>query len=263
MTETNTTVEFFPGPDPDIVTPIPVPIRSITKIYPDRTSKAWLGEDILSIPRRSSHGPWLSVVVVDLPSLPEGDGYIRVSTNGEVTYPRFAATPNTTDLPFTILPGSGAPNPFNYSLIDGVSETGNLGLLAPYAQVVVKPPVPAEGDATSVSYGAIEMNMTIPLRSLDGSPIVDDGIAVVLDDQPQNLFNQTQLLWSRNGDSFTIMLVSPKGMYSHEGRVSIVPRRGPNYPYVLDGTPVLDLITYYDLDGGLSSGPIPSVLTID
>lgn len=263
MTAANTTVEFYPGPDPDLVTPIPVPVRSVVKIYPDRTSKAWLGEDMLSIPRRSSHGGWLSVVVVDLPSLPEGDGFIRVSTNGEVTYPRFAATPNATDLPFTILPGSGKPNPFDYAVIDGENMAGNLGLLAPYAQVIVKPPVPAEGEATSVSYGAIEMNMTIPLRSLDGSPIVDDGIAVVLDDQPQNLLNQTQLLWSRTGDSFTIMLVSPKGMYSHEARVSIVPRRGPDYPYVLDGTPILNLITYFDLEGALSSGPIPTVTTID
>ena len=113
MNKANTTVDFYPGPDPDIVTPIPIPIRTIVKIYPDRTSKAWLGEDVLSIPRRSSHGGWLSVVIVDLPSLPEGDGFIRVSTNGEVTYPRFAATPNATDLPFTILPGSGTPNPFD------------------------------------------------------------------------------------------------------------------------------------------------------
>lgn len=259
MTVANTTVEFFPGPDPDLVTPIQIPIRSIARIYPDKTSKAWLGEDVLVIPRRSSHGGWLAVVIVDLPPLPEGDGFIRISTNSEVTYPRFSATPNGTDLPFTVLPGSGTPNAFDYAAIDGASEAGDLGKLAALPQVIVKPPVPAEGSATSVSYGAIEMNMTVSLSSRDGLPVVDDGIAVLLDDQPQNVLNQTQLLWSRNGDNFTIMMVSPIGMYSHEARVSIVPRGGPEYPYDINGTPTLNSITYFDLNGTLASGPIPTV----
>lgn len=261
MTVNNTTVEFFPGPDPAAVTPIPVPIRSIARIYPDRTSKAWLSEDVLSIPRRSSHGGWLAIVVVDLPTLPEGAGFMRVSTNSEVSYPRFAATPNGTDLPFTVLPGSGTSNPLNYAVIDGTSEGGDLTKLDALPQVIIKPPVPAEGTATSVSYGAVEMDIALQLSSRDGSPVVDDGIAVVLDDQPQNLINQTQLIWSRSGDNFKVILVSPKGMYSHETRVSIVPRGGPEYPYDINGTPMLNSITYFDLNGALTSGPIPTLST--
>lgn len=107
MNSSNTTVEFFPfGTNPNTDPGIPVPVREIVKMYPDKTSHAWLGGDPRKIPRRSSHGGWLSVVVVDLPgTLPTGNGVIRVSTTA--SYPRFSATPNGFDIPFKVLPGMG------------------------------------------------------------------------------------------------------------------------------------------------------------
>lgn len=254
MTAGNTLVEFFPGNDPATVSPILVPVRSIVKVYPDKSSNAWLG--VTGIAPRSGHGNWLNVVVVDLPDLPVGSGIIRVTTDGEVTYPRFSASPNGTDIPMEILPGNGSANPFDYYSLDGVSEPGDLWRLEQLPQVVIKPPVAAEGDAESVHYGAIMFNITVPMTSLDGSPVMDEGIAVILDDQPQNLTKQVNLFWRRDGNDFTISLISPLGMASYQSRVSIVPKF-PDFPYKIIDVPVLNSVIYYDLNGSPTTGPLP------
>lgn len=262
MTKTNTTVEFYPGPDPSVAVPTPVPIRSVVKVKPDRTSAAWLSNGTKKISRRSAHGGWLSVVIVDLPdTLPSGVGVIRVTTNGEVVYPRLSATANGTDISMTILPGLGSANPFDYAAVQGSSVPGDLLKLESLPQAIIKPPVPVEGQEEVTSYGAVEISITAPIISADSSPVLDEGIAVVLDDQPQNIDNQTSLLWSRNGDDFNIMLVSPKGLYSYQTRFSIVPRF-PDFLYKINGTPLLNSITYYDLNGVVVAGPTPDITTI-
>jgi len=266
MTANNTTVEFFPGTDPAVVTPVPVAIRSIVKLYPDKTSSAWLDEG--QIAARSSHGGWLSVVVVDLPQgLPEGDGVIQVRTNGEVTYPRFAATANGTDILMQILPGTGKSSTLDYYSLDGVSNPGDLTQAEALPQVIIKPPVPAEGQALSTAYGAVEINVTVPIIALDGSVVDDAGIAVVLDDQPQTITRQASMIWKRNGDNFSIMLVSPLGMYSFQSRVSIVPRT-KDFLYILDSNnpPQLNSVTYYDLNGvpdTTGTTPVPTLTVIN
>ena len=58
------------------------------------------------------------------------------------------------------------------------------------------------------------------------------------------------------------MLVSPLGMYSYQSRVSIVPKF-PDYLYQINGTPVLNLITYYDLNGVPVTGPLPDVVLVN
>ncbi|HED13617.1 MAG TPA: hypothetical protein ENI62_08190 [Gammaproteobacteria bacterium] len=251
MTTSNTTVEFFaPGVDPDLNPELgtPVPVRNVLRLLPDKTSHAWLARST-SIPRRSSHGAWLSIVVADLPTgLPEGSGTIRVATTSAVAYPRFAATPNGLNIPITILPGTGSPSSFDYSTIDGTSTPGDLTEAESLPHAVIKPEVLPEGSAESESYGAIELDVTVPISNLGGGTVVDRGIAVILDDQPQNISNQTNLIWKRNGNNFNIMLVSPVGMYSYEARISIVPKF-PEYYYQISGTPVLNSITYYDLNG--------------
>ena len=254
MTTSNTTVDFFSDASPTV--PISVPVRSIFNLTPDKTSTAWLNDSPV-LARRSSHGAWQSVVVVDLPDLPEGSGFFRVSTDSvEVAFPNLATTPNSTDIAITILPGTGSPSTFGYSAIEGSSESGALSKLEPLPQVVVIPPVPAEGTADSVTYGAIEMDLTVPISDLLGGSVQDEGIAVILDDQPQNVFNQTQLIWKRTNDDYNIMLVSPKGMYSYEARVSIVPRLAVPYLYQFSGTPRINSVTYYDMNGEPTSGPV-------
>lgn len=173
-------------------------------------------------------------------------------------FSRFAATPDATDIGLTILAGTGSPATFNYSTIDGTDETGDLSKFRELPNVTIKPPVPVEGQANLVSYGAIEMDLTVPISDLYGGAVYDDGIAVILDPQPQNLINQTQLIWKRNGNNFKIMLLSPKGMYSYESRVSIVPRF-PDFFYGVSATPVLNSVVYYDINGQLDSGPMPTL----
>ena len=186
---------------------------------------------------------------------------MRVTSNGEVLYPNLATTPNGTDIAINILPvaaGTGSAATFDYSAIEGSGEPGNLGKLKSMPHVVVMPPVPEEGTAYNVRYGAIEIDLSVPIINVIGGQVLDDGIAVMLDDQPQNTFNQTQLIWSRIDDSFHVMLVSPKGMYSHEARFYIVPR-AIDYFYALNGAPSITNVNYYDLDGVLTSGPVLTV----
>ena len=262
MTAENTTVDFYSNASPS--NPISVPVRSVLKIYPDKTSAAWLN-DTPPVSRRSSHGAWLSVIVVDLPSLPDGDGFMRVTSGVDVVYPNLAATPDGLDIPITILPGTGSANPFNFAAIDGDNQDSDLSKLDPMPQAIIRPAVPPEGTATTYSYGAIEMSLTVDINDFAGDPALDQDIAVVLDDQPQNTFNQTQLIWKRDGDNMKIMLISPKGMYGHEARVSITPLgrtvNGLNV-YGIVGMPTLDSISYYNLNGELSSDPLPPLPTI-
>ena len=259
----NTVMEFLPDPVNDPTNSIPITIRAIVKLKPGETSRAWLN-DSTGIPRRSSHGPWLTLVVADTPTnLPVGTtGVFRITTSPDVAYPRYAATPNQQDFAVTVIAGTGSPDPLMYRDTDVTPPiAGNLAKVGDLFQVIVKPEVPAEGQAEAVRFGAIEMHMTIQIDDLDGGTVQDDGIAVVLDDQPQNILNQTHLIWKRNGNNFDIALISPKGMFGHEARVSIVPR-WPDYLYGVVGTPTLDSITYYDLDGNLHPGPLPAFPTV-
>ena len=270
MTDSNTTVTFYAaGEDPDVDPGTPIDIRSVVKLLPDKASVAWLKSGD-GISRRSSHGPWLTVLVVDLPETllggTGGDGTIRVTPSlsttpgdGGVVYPRLAASPNGLDIPILVLPGTGSPNPFDYAVTGGSAVEGDLLLIESLPYAVVKPEVLAEGTEQSEASGAIELDVTVPITNLQGGAVLDEGIAVILDYQPQNINNQTNLIWKRSGDNFNIMMVSPVGMYSYEARVSIVPKF-PEYLYEISGAPILNSITYYDLNGNLdTSAPAATI----
>lgn len=66
MNASNTTVNYYSDLDPG--TAIPVPVREVVKIYPDKLSRAWLSSDSESFSKRSSHGGWLSLLVLNLPT---------------------------------------------------------------------------------------------------------------------------------------------------------------------------------------------------
>ncbi len=260
MDKATTTVAYFPDSDP--VNPIDLTsnVTGLFKLYPDPASYTWLQSNATAIAGRSGHGPWLVVMSIDLPTgLPVGTGSVRVTPNAETTYPRFVSPVNLTDIALEILPGTGSPHPFEYVGFSGSLANASLARLQPRKQVIVKPPVLAEGSQNAESYGAVEIVLNIQLTSDDGSPIVDEGIAVYVDPQPSHVNSQLQMFWSRNGDVYTIRLVSPKGLYQHEIRTSISPKF-PSYLYTITGTPSLQSITYYDLNGNLTTGGIPNIV---
>lgn len=253
-------VMYYSDSDPTNPIDITSGVTALFKMYPDQTSFAWLESDAFIVGPRGGHGPWTYVMTLNLPlGLPVNTGHIEITSNPGATYPRYATKPDAIDIALEILPGTGTPSTFDYATFSGDTEPGRLNRLKGRPQVVVKPPVLPEGEGYLSSYGAVEMEVNIPITSNDGSPVVDDGIAVVLDPQPDNIFTQTQLLWKRDNDDFKIMLVSPKGLYQHQVRVSVVPLF-PNYPYLISGTPTLTSIKYFDLNGRPAGGATPSVV---
>jgi hypothetical protein len=260
LDKNTTVVMYYSDSAPSSPIDISAGVRELFKMYPDQTSYAWLESDAFIVGPRGGHGPWTSVMVIDLPlGLPLGTGHIEIISNPGAVYPRFATRPDSINIALEILEGTGTPNTFDYATFSGATETGRLQRLTGRPQVVVKPPVLPEGEGYLVSYGAVEMVLNIPITSTDGSPVIDDGIAVVLDPQPDNIFSQTQMFWSRNNNDFKISLISPIGLYQHQVRISVVPLL-PNYPYEISGTPTLTSIDYYDLNGAITAGNIPAVV---
>src|SRR3990170_5091445 len=82
MTKSNITVEYFSDSAPSTPIDLTAYIAGLFKLYPDKSSRAWLKEAD-SIPGRSSHGPWMTVLAVNLPDqasgiLPVGPGHVKV-----------------------------------------------------------------------------------------------------------------------------------------------------------------------------------------
>ncbi len=263
MTTSNTTVVYVPDSDPLNPIDITSNIRAITKIYPDKTSTAWLGKVGVysdAIPSASGHGGWQSVIVLDLPSsLPVGQGKIEVSTGAGVTYPASSKTVNGVEVNMEILAGPGQSNPFSYFPYSWSTSPipGDLSLLEPGTQALIKMPSP-QGSGGG-QYGAIQIKVNAPTTDGSGGSVSTGSIRVVSDDQPTNLISQRQTSWIRDGDLFTVNIVSPNAKLTYpEARFSIVLKGNG----LFTGTPVIESVIYYDADGYVTTGPIPTVLVI-
>jgi hypothetical protein len=264
MTVSNTTAQYVPDSDPFNPVDLSANIRSIFKMYPDRTSPAWLTDVFVDgIPRDTGHGAWLTVVAIDLPdTLLPGTGNVQMTTTAAIGS---TATPiDGLDIPLEILPGIGQPARFPYDVL-GARRNGNLAKLEPLPQVVVRPPI---GGLTP-TYGAVELKLNVPLINIDGTPAPDAGFTVVSDDMGRDQLNsQLQTSWARNGDEITIIFVSPIGtMKAWEARISVVVFPNANTILGIPGTiidtskppPSFVSIKYYDVDGNLTTGPSPAV----
>ena len=123
-TPSNLTVQYYSNSNPSVAINLSPYIRSVFNITPDRTSAAWTTAFADEIPKGSGHGPWQTVIAVDLPStgLPEGPGNLRVALGAGVAVPNTAHTPEGVDMSLTILPGTGTKNPFKYLMLPGTTS---------------------------------------------------------------------------------------------------------------------------------------------
>ena len=255
MTKANTTATFV---SPDLANPVNLPIRSIIKLRADNTSFVGTFDAMTSyLSSQSSHAPWLTIIVIDLPTgLPVGAANINVTTLGQYNV---GANVNSVPIGIEILSGTGSPNPFNYTSYGTGSEAGDLTDLESLPQVVVKPPlVSAYGGATFV--GAV-IKVTAPSHiKSTGLQIPDGYIRVIADDMSnQNSDKQLQMFWTRSGDDYTVNFVSNGGTSYAQTRFSIVLYPSPDYEFVPGSTPMITSITYYDANGNAISGlPLPS-----
>jgi len=265
MTKANTTAQYVPNSDS--ANPINLPIRAIVRIRPDNTS--FVGTFHFSasyISANESHSPWLSIIILDLPSgLPVGAGKVNVTTSAVFN---FVTNVNEIPISLEIIDGVGVRNPFSYMSNFGQSG-GDLTYVEPMKQLVVRTPkVPFNSPFYNNRYGAVEIKLNAVIQRFGGgSGVVSDFyFRVVQDDMYMaNAKSQTNMNWSRTGDEFTVNFTSPVGMGFFEPRFSIVANTLNGYEVAASPLPSLTSVTYYDLNGNvvLTDSPTVSDFTID
>ncbi len=278
LTRAGTTVEFVSDSDPGTTYDLTNNIRALFRLYADKTSSAIVDQPGSWLPDMTGHEPWMNVMMLDLPGgLPPGTGKITVTPNSEAQFPLQEPPP---EMDIEIIAGTGKPNSFSYWQTFGGPRIGDLSRLEPKPQVVVRPPVPPgpwgfQGCGTS-RFGAVEVNLNIPtaLIASDGTtslgPVPDDQIRLLVEDlrgEPTGsgilTTSQVQMFWTRTGDDFRVMFISPTGMTKCETRFAMILVRinltgnDPQFSQAI--SPTLTSIDYYDLDGFLTTGPTPAV----
>ncbi|VAW53357.1 hypothetical protein MNBD_GAMMA06-386 [hydrothermal vent metagenome] len=257
MTTSNTTVKFVSdeattfGDEYDLTSNI----RVITKIYPDKTSAAWMTSNAAGIPPASGHGSWQSIIVLDLASaIPVGMGHFVITTSAYTGNSLVMTSISDTPVAIEILPGVGSANNFSYKFFGNVA--GDLSMLKPGNQAIV---ANAANGGAQLIYGAINVVVNAAILDGEGSNLPDSDILIVPDDQPIDAFSQKQLSWSRTGDEISIHIISPVGKLSEiQARASIVIPEDASFTI----PPTITSITYYDINGDVVAGPMPSIQQI-
>ncbi|HHO68831.1 MAG TPA: hypothetical protein ENK12_07355 [Gammaproteobacteria bacterium] len=244
MNKGNTSATFTPGGGGSAV---PLPIRSIFKLYPDKTSAAWLDSGALGVENDTGHGPWTTIVALDLPTtLPTGPGAVQITT-GAVYPPPPARNINDTTLTLEILPGSGSPAPFTYELAANLPVAGDLTQLEPGRRLVVKPVFTGTGTTT---YGAIEVRINIPFLDQIGA----DNVRVVIDDKIEltSSSRRIQYTWSVQGTDLVVFFISPTGGLDYsQAHFSIISANIMSLidAALLDVNTLSPVATYFDVNG--------------
>jgi len=265
MTKANTTAQYVS--DSDSANPINLPIRAIVRIRPDNTS--FVGTFHFSasyISANESHSPWLSIIILDLPSgLPVGTGKVNVTTSAVFN---FVTNVNEIPISLEVIDGVGARNPFSYMSNFGQSA-GDLTHIEPMKQLVVRTPkVSQNSPFYNNRYGAVEIKLNAIVQKIGGGTgvVSDFYFRVVQDDMYMaNTRSQTSMSWSRTGDEFTVNFTSPVGMGFFEPRFSIIANTLTGYEVAASPQPSLTSVTYYDLNGNVVFTDTPTVsdFTID
>lgn len=267
MSRQNILVEYYPDSEPSTPYDITPGLRSVFKLYPDKASKLMLFDDspffpVDRIARDTGHAAWLTVITLDLPTLPVGTGVIKVTpTSPSIIYGGPSENIENVDIALEILPGSGLADDFGFIPIAFSGPiTRTLSDLEPAPQLIVTPPLLDQSSGGDTRYGAIEMKITIPWLTESSLPAPNKDIFVILDPKNKmNLRTQLSLQWKRVGDEFTIMQISPKGMLLLQSKFSVVARPTSTLNSANVG---ISSIKFYDLDGFEVTGPLSTEYTL-
>jgi len=268
----NTIVEWTPwgvadcsDPAGDLsATPVPITVRGRFNLYPEQTSPAWLQSSALSVEISTGHGPYTTVLLMDLPTtgLTVGYGCLNITTTSAVTYSPMTAHISDYPINLEILPGTGAPNPLTYKLLGIAQKNGDLTDLAPKRRIVIKPDFIESTPSTT--YGAIEVEVTIP--GLDLLPDPDLGMAVIPDEKIEfTTSKRGNFTWSQSGDVVKVIFLSPVGALEYyDAHFSIL---SDQMMTLVDAAAInigsiMTTVKYYDIDGNLV-GQQPPLTVID
>ena len=277
----NITVEYYPDSDPGNPVDLTQNVRSVMRIFPDKTSAAYWDtgsgfglETMNSLSNLSGHGPWQSVVAVALPvTLPSGTGVFRVTPGAGVKYPLTLAKVQDIDIAIEVLESVngdvaiGEEHVFEYRKLSFNDETniGNLAQLEGLRQAVVST-VP-DSSSASVEIAAAEYSVSLVVLDEFQNDVTDQlmdfNIAVVLDDQLSYLKNQTSLMWSKSDSNYKVIITSATGKQGYRAlRYSILMINVAGGWKIAD-TSTINSVTYYDINGDQLTGlPTPAMAVI-
>jgi hypothetical protein len=260
-TKSNLTIQYYSDAAPTAPINLTTNIRSVFNITPDRTSPAWTTSYADTITNGSGHGPWQTVIALDLPTsgLPEGSGKLHVSLGTGVMTPDTTHTPEGVDIALAILPGSGTQNLFKYLGLPGneYQWVNDLDQLKPGHQYVIKPMPDSYGNFTAAKYAAAEFTLNMPVRNIsDGLPPTEaelsDQLRVVLDPHPRLDAYQVSLDWRREGDNIIVNVISHKAKVSfRQIRFSVVISDDAEFGF--SGPASITGVNYYNVNGDVVS----------
>ena len=258
MTRANTTASYESGADPGVFHDITPDIRAIFRLYADKASSLYsVNSSAGFIVSTSGHEPWVTVMVVDLPAgLPAGPGKVHITTS--VTYPTIGNHINDMPIDLEILPGVGVASDLSYEFGVGASMGGDLSLLEalPHAQIIPDYPQSTSWPA----YGAIEMKLHVP--TTEGVALPQAALRVVADDV--NFISSSALLYKHDSnEDLSVIFMNPVGGLDYfEPRFSIIPLNNDDFTISFAQTPIINSVSYYDINGSLVAGPQVSEFTV-
>jgi hypothetical protein len=260
MTRINTQAWFTSDASPANEIDITQNIRSIFKLYADRTSQMYSpdhGNADINF-RYLHHEQWQTVIALDMPQgLPVGPGTVRVETAASQPQPLetgiFGPYPdvNTVSIRVEILPGIGSSNPLQYKTTYGGTLNGSYTDLQPARQALVKPPVEDPQSNWTTTYGAIELKVNLPMADVNTGTLTENNLRVVTQEVSNYTRSKLQTTWSLNGNVLTVLFISANGKIQYyEPRFSVVAQSAD-----FSATPTLLSVSYFDVNGNVAAGP--------
>ena len=259
MTKANTDITYTPDGGSAITIPDSY-IRSIFNLYPDKTSAAWLYSDASLIENESGHGPYTTVLAIDLPTaaqgitLPVGTGSLQVNTTAN--YNGTIPSANGQNIALEILPGSGTPSNFNYLGFGGIELGGDLSELESMKRLQFRPAY--TGFDNTNTYGAVEIKIAI-----NKSGISEQDFNIILDDKIGTIQSRNvNFAWNASRLETTVYLISPTGelQYSDVNFSIISTELQSQFEAGSAGggqdvsSVSINSVTWYDIDGNIDTG---------
>lgn len=274
---------YYSDSNPGVPIDITSSVRSILRLYPDKTSTSYWEqtaganglETIKALIDFSSHGPWQTVAVVDLPmTLPAGTGHVKFTMGAGVNYPAALAKVDDVNVGLTILAhdnGSamiGAAHDFGFRKYAFNQDTsvGDINKLEPLQQVVVRRLAEQNSSPAPVSAASYDLTFTVLDQSGTDvtSSLTKGDFDVVLDDSPLYIRSQLHLIWKKTNTGFNISIISPAEPINPDRiRFSVVLSNidgaAMNGWSISTNSASLQTLTYYDNQGAVMSGPTPDI----
>lgn len=251
-------VQFVSDAAPGTPVDITNNIRSVFRLYADRTSRIYTdgaGTGTSQIVRTSAHEPWVSIVVIDMPEelspgtpLPTGPGYIAIATKPNVTYPSIGNHINDKTIAIEVLPenlpGDGTASNLDYEFGTCCTMPGNLALLEPAPRVLVASDI-TDASGITTGYGAIELKLDFTGKT--AVPIDESNIRVVADNMDAFTSSNRQIITGIHDQVLTVIMMSmSEQLKPYEMRFEAVLTSGNTFTGL---PPSVASVSFYDING--------------